>query len=522
MKINHTDYQSLIAAYMAGEDAADELLQLCRDDSSFAAVLAGHVEVDRLLRLNVLCEEGDLFVKEVESRLQCEGDERFVGSVAKEIQKSSRPRFNPWRRFAAAAVLAIALGGMFLMRSQYEVRAVLTRQRSALWHGRSYTDGDKIRGRNLSLLEGCAELNLVNGVRLILEAPVSVEFENHDRVILKAGSLVARVPKQAIGFTVITPSSEVVDLGTEFGVAVDGSGASELCVLDGEVKARGSSEQEFVRMTKNEACAFDVKRQLRMIRSDPSRFVRALPGHSADNPGYLHWSFDGNSEVALCGGRGIQGKGYDGALEAFNGGEGPLRQPGVFGKSIYFNGLDAYIETGFRGIGGNAPRTVAFWAKVPEGNIVHSGYAMISWGLMAPGAAWQISINPSAEEGPLGRVRIGTKIGMVIGSQDLRDNRWHHIAIVMYGGDEADTATHVLIYVDGSLEKTSRKSIVDISTRLDSSRSQQLRFGRNLGFREGTEEIEDRFFNGWLDEIYIFDTALEQEQIERLMNKNEF
>jgi hypothetical protein len=90
----------------------------------------------------------------------------------------------------------------------------------------------------------------------------------------------------------------------------------------------------------------------------------------------------------------------------------------------------------------------------------------------------------------------------------------------MYGGDQADTSTHILIYVDGKLEKTSRKSIINISTTLDDEDSQPLRFGRNLSFQDDGKKIHDKFFNGWLDEIYIFDTALESQQIQELMKNN--
>jgi hypothetical protein len=453
--------------------------------------------------------------------LQCEGDERFVGAVAQQIKQGKTNPVPPFWKYAAAALIAISLTGWFLSSLYPTGRAVVAQQTSAVWAGGVYSTGDAVPRSELTLREGCAELTLAGGVRLILEAPVTIDLTDQHRVTLKSGSLVATVPPQAIGFTVITPSSEVIDLGTEFGVAVDEHGGSEVCVLKGEVKARGSSAQEFVTMVQDEACVFDVRRQISMIRSDPARFVRALPGRSVEQSGYLHWSFDSGGEKAVCGGAGIKGNLYDGDLKSFNSGEGPVYQSGKFGKGLYFNGTDAYVETGFPGIGGNAPRTVAFWAKVPEGDILHRGYAMICWGLMQPGAAWQISANPEPREGPLGRIRIGTKIGMVIGTQDLRDSRWHHIAIVMYGGDQADTSTHILIYVDGRLEKTSRKSIAGISTALDNKHSQQLRFGRNLEFKDDSEPVPNKFFNGWLDEIYIFDAALEQRQIEGLMQQNE-
>jgi hypothetical protein len=90
----------------------------------------------------------------------------------------------------------------------------------------------------------------------------------------------------------------------------------------------------------------------------------------------------------------------------------------------------------------------------------------------------------------------------------------------MYGGDAADTSTHVLVYVDGKLEKTSRKSIAGISTTLDDKGSQPLRFGRNLGFKDAAKPVPDKFFNGWLDEVHLFDTALDPQQIQSLMKNN--
>ncbi len=515
---SHTE--ALLASYLDGQEAAEELLQAVRKDPALAEELAGHLEVERLLRLNAAQEDGARFVREVVARLQREGDEAFVGAVARQLRRRQGWSLGRRALAAAAALALLALGGWLAGDLLSSPRAVVARQRSAVWQGRAYSVGDAVRPGELTLLEGAAELTLPRGVRLILEAPLTLDVADPKRVLLKSGSLVATVPRRATGFTVVTPSSEVVDLGTAFGVSVDTQGGSEVCVLKGTVKARGSSSQGFVQMRQDEACAFDPDRQMRVIRSDPARFLRALPGRSSANPGHLHWSFDAEGPVAACTGTGIQGRLYDGALMALNGGEGPLYQEGVFGRALYFNGRDAYVETAFPGIGGSAPRTVAFWAKVPEGDIEHSGYAMICWGLMQPGAAWQISANPFAPEGPLGRIRVGTMKGMVIGSTDLRDNRWHHVAIVMYGGEAADTSTHVLIYVDGKLEKSSRKSIIGISTALSDKGSQPLRFGRNLGFRDEAKPVSDKFFNGWLDEVHLFDTALDPQQIQALMKNN--
>ena len=312
----------------------------------------------------------------------------------------------------------------------------------------------------------------------------------------------------------------MVDLGTEFGISVDGKGASEVHVLDGEVKARPLQQKTFSNLVVNEGMAIDENQLITLIQSNPSKFRRALPGRSAENPNYLHWSCNGNEGVLECGGTGIYGQFYPGELKALEDGEGPIYQNGQFGEALYFNGKDAYVTTDFPGIGGNHPRTVTFWTKVPRDFSLDNGYGILSWGMFEEGAAWQISPNPKQEEGPLGRLRIGTHPALVIGTTDLRDNRWHHVAIVMYGGDEADVSTHILMYVDGRLEKTSIKSIAKISTQLDHPSSRPLMFGRNLEFEDDSEDMSVKFFRGWLDEVYIFDTALEQEKIRALMNSN--
>jgi hypothetical protein len=90
----------------------------------------------------------------------------------------------------------------------------------------------------------------------------------------------------------------------------------------------------------------------------------------------------------------------------------------------------------------------------------------------------------------------------------------------MYGGNDADVSTHILLYVDGRLEKTPIKSVARISTQLNHPASRPLMFGRNLDFEDDSENMPVKFFRGWLDEIYIFDTALEQEKIQSLMDSN--
>ncbi|MDP4625552.1 MAG: FecR domain-containing protein [Opitutales bacterium] len=513
------EHQQLIAAYLSGKSVSDELMAACREDSEVLKVLSEMVSMDRLLYLEAGDEGAEMFASEVRQRLESGVDESFSKGVRQRLECRKRNRLVWFVPLAAAACLTVAL--LLFQNSGGEPDlGRLTATRDAEWAGSAMIRGDALKKGSLTLNHGYSEITMNNGVTLVLEAPVEIEVESLDKIRLMRGRLVAKVPEAAIGFTVLTPNSEVVDLGTEFGMSVDASGASEVHVLDGEVKARPLNGKKFTSLVRDEAMAFTDKNTVSRMRSQPETYLRALPGRSSENPEYLHWSCDEGSEVLSCEGTGIGGKFFPGELKSFKGGEGPVYANGQFGEALYFNGKDAYVVTEFSGIGGNAPRTVAFWAKVPRDFDIHNGYGMLGWGRMSEGSAWQISPNPAGREGPLGRLRVGTYQAPVIGSTDLRDNRWHHIAVVMYGGESANSATHVLLYVDGQLETTTTKSVAAIDTQLDHPKSRPLMMGRNLGFGDESRRIESRFFKGWLDEIYVFDTALDQEQIQQLMQSN--
>jgi hypothetical protein len=72
---------------------------------------------------------------------------------------------------------------------------------------------------------------------VVLNGPVDLDIVNERRVFLRSGKMTPFVPPDAAGFTVVSPSGEVVDLGTEFSVGVDATGKTEIYVIDGSVKA---------------------------------------------------------------------------------------------------------------------------------------------------------------------------------------------------------------------------------------------------------------------------------------------
>ena len=133
-------------------------------------------------------------------------------------------------------------------------------------------------GRRYALASGFLEITYDTGAKVILEGPVVYAVESSSSGFLSFGKLTAHAEKRAEGggrraegevgggqwavgskseirnpkseisnpqslipnplFSVRTPTVTVADLGTEFGVEVEGSGASKAYVFQGDVELR--------------------------------------------------------------------------------------------------------------------------------------------------------------------------------------------------------------------------------------------------------------------------------------------
>lgn len=104
------------------------------------------------------------------------------------------------------------------------------------WHVKErLVEGQRLSAGRLLLEQGLAILRFDGGAAVVLEGPADLEVESRGCARLAAGRLTVRAPKDAAGFTVRSPASDVVDLGTEFAMVVERGGATEVHVLEGEV-----------------------------------------------------------------------------------------------------------------------------------------------------------------------------------------------------------------------------------------------------------------------------------------------
>jgi hypothetical protein len=158
-----------------------------------------------------------------------------------------------WIGLAAGLLLALVLGGAFRIggrmaawrlssggaaKSSNANIAWLTNAQDCQWTDKDEEPGrDMQPGKRLRLERGLAEIEFDRGARVILQGPAGLELVSAKSTRLLYGTLTARVPVAARGFTVLSPRGEVVDLGTEFGLSVDPGGATTVKVFTGLVEA---------------------------------------------------------------------------------------------------------------------------------------------------------------------------------------------------------------------------------------------------------------------------------------------
>jgi hypothetical protein len=120
--------------------------------------------------------------------------------------------------------------------------ATLTKTHDCQWKETPAVTGERLATQPLKLQHGLAELKFDDGTRVIVEGPAEFEVRTRNGGFLRHGRLVAHVPRQAIGFTIATPTAEIVDLGTEFGVEVSADGVADVAVLKGRVDVKPTSK----------------------------------------------------------------------------------------------------------------------------------------------------------------------------------------------------------------------------------------------------------------------------------------
>ncbi len=474
-------------------------------------------EVELLLQLNH--QDGKDFLNYIYETNQ-------VVLVTKQVQASLKE--NPRKKtnikvlIAIAALLLFGFFSFFLLPTPSQVEVVKRKPLLAkLIHlnsqkGQELSSDRWIQAGQYQLEPGKYQLAFTNGTKVNLQKEANFELIHETKMKLHKGSIIAHVTKEAQTFTVITPSAEIVDLGTVFMVKVNRIDHSNVLVREGSVKVTSLPLKESRVLGLHESIKVLENGQFERLENLERVFNLKEPlPEKIKNRHELtwhHWNFEQdfnalnhkqkhNAKTNL-----VPNHLHNNSL--------PKVCESPFGKGIRFDGVDDGLRTKYRGIGGNNPRTISLWARLPFKQPNQRGTCFIYWGNNhIDGRKWQITTNQRSGEGAKGALRLELRQGHVTGSTDLYDGRWHHIAVVFIGGYTSDVATHVMMYVDGVLEPITsyRHKVVD--TDIDSSQSDPMSLGMYHG--ESTSA-----HHGDIDELWIFQQALMNEEIIRLRDFN--
>lgn len=182
---------------------------------------------------------------------------------------------------SAAIVLLVAYAHLVSLRRGIEV-ATLQDSWQAKWADAEGTmkSGNRLAThRTFCLRGGIAALKFDNNAAVTIEGPAEFEIVSEDRIKLGYGRLYSIVPQEALGFSVVTPTATVVDLGTQFGVQVDFNGTTELHVNKGLTRLLAGDKQRKVSLEAQAGSAWRVSKmssEAVEIPCEESRFVRQI------------------------------------------------------------------------------------------------------------------------------------------------------------------------------------------------------------------------------------------------------
>lgn len=170
-----------------------------------------------------------------------------------------KPRSKNWNLIAYITVCVCLLSASILLMYMVTPVAYVFPLPNSQWSsGPIAPEETLLSGSKRQLLKGEIEIRFESGSIVNLKAPAIFTIHGTNEIFLKAGKLVADVPKSGHGFTVETQTGRIVDLGTSFSVNVGAELNTEIKVYRGKVQVAGSRETDRPReILANEAVQID-------------------------------------------------------------------------------------------------------------------------------------------------------------------------------------------------------------------------------------------------------------------------
>lgn len=213
-----------------------------------------------------------------------------------------------------------------------------------------------------------------------------------------------------------------------------------------------------------------------------------------------HWALDeAQGAVALD----STGQ-YRGTLQGFPA-DDTAWVPGILGNGLEFDGVDDVIDIEVSEHGANRPvYTVSAWIKTLRTPVLP--VPIMSWGGPEPDSQWLLGVDADR------RFRVSCARGFIAANdQTVGDGKWYHVAMVLSPVDPSlPLISDVMLYVDGT-----RRGIYKMQeSRIRASAGQHMRIGMS-------HDSNGPRFQGTLDEVKIYDSAVSSTQLRTLSRQQD-
>jgi hypothetical protein len=452
----------------------------------------------------------------------------------------NQERLSRWRWFAAGMALAVSLllplTLLFTRHGEPAAEpaaefvdrgvAVLVEAIDARWadsHTPIRVGASLPRGR-MKLLQGLARIDFYSGASVVLQGQADLELISPMESILHGGSLRANVPAHAEGFVVRSRELKLVDRGTSFGIRVDDAAGTEVHVFEGRVELRDlgprGADPSLRELTSGAAVRVARDGSAASVAADAEGFTGwgELERRSAasleqrferwrhfrdtllkDPRLVAYYPFDRDPQHA----RRLENRSPNrqralvGSLVGCNWSQG--RWPGK--DALEFKRPSDRVRIDVPG--SYASLTLCAWVR-PDGLDNPFNSLLLSDGWTRPGAVhWQVTRRAEVELSVWRSANTNPNTGkfQLFDAYDL--GRWVHLAVVYDG--QARRVTH---YRNGEPIGTSRlEGAVPLSIG-----PAEIGNWNTLTFPDGAPI---RNFNGRIDELAIFSTALDAAELRR-------
>jgi hypothetical protein len=320
---------------------------------------AGHARLEELLDADEACRRSYLEYLDMHARLVVRpypgggamppGEARLA---SEEHPPSERPAILPRGRETVSQALRYALVAAGTLAASLLIQWLLARSRvpdggtspspaasvpsyvatlvqaaGCVWEGPDQPGdaGSRLTPGELRLRKGVARLRADGGSALLLEGPAVLRLESGISATVLQGKVVFQADETAAPFDLHTPTSTLVDFGTEYAVVV-GPDSEEVHVFNGEVRRtlRAEEDGQAEQLTAGQARRYVQSAEApgEPVPLDEQRFVRHIvePDEAAGDPaaGLLAYEgFDYKEPDALRNKQANGGFGWEGPWQGF-------------------------------------------------------------------------------------------------------------------------------------------------------------------------------------------------------------